>query len=122
MFNNKSTGFPKERLIISNLGLLFCNVHNNPIKQPHKALAFELALGYNQENADKLINNIIMNLHNFSVKNKGNRGYGTLYEVVMDLRGENGKTASVLLGFIDDAFSGEMRLVSIYVDKRKGTR
>ena len=91
----------------------------NPSKQPHKALAFELALGYNQDNAEKLIANILMNLHRFPAKDKGDRGYGTLYEVVMELIGENGKSARVLLGWIDDVFTGEMRMVSIYVDKRK---
>ena len=28
----------------------------NPEKQPNKAIAFELALGYNKENVSKLIN------------------------------------------------------------------
>jgi hypothetical protein len=94
----------------------------NPNKQPHKALAFELALGYNQDNAEKLAENIISNLHKFSAKSKGDRGFGTLYEVVMELTGENGKTARVLVGWIDDVFTGEMRLVSVYVDKPRGGR
>jgi len=32
----------------------------------------------------------------FPVKNKGDNGYGTLYEVILELTGENNKTAKVL--------------------------
>ncbi len=88
-------------------------------RQPHKALAFELALGYNIENADKLIKNIKSNLHRFPAKTKGNKGFGELYEVVLKLKGENGRTARVLTGWIDDEESGEIRLTSVYVDKFK---
>ena len=93
----------------------------NHQKQPHKAIAFELALGYNQENAEKLIYDIKTNLNRFPAKRKGNMGYGMLYEVIMELIGENGKTANVLTGWIDDVSNGEMRLTSVYVDGRKGS-
>ena len=91
----------------------------NPNRQPHKALAFELALGYNIENVDKLIKNIKSSLNRFPAKAKGNKGFGELYEVILVLKGENGKTARVLTGWIDDAISGELRLTSVYVDKWK---
>lgn len=62
----------------------------NPDKQPDKAVAFSLALGYNMSNADDLV--------------------------------PNGKTAKVITAWIDDAKTKEMRLVSAYVDKRRGKR
>jgi hypothetical protein len=90
----------------------------NPDKQPHKALVFEVALGYNLRNYQLLINNIKSNLRNFPAKQKENKGYGDVYEIVMELLGENGKTAKVLTGWIDDIKNGEMRLTSVYVVDR----
>ena len=88
----------------------------DPVKDPNKATAFKLALNYDKNNADKLISNIKANLNKFPAKNKGDRGYGTLYEVVMELTGENGKTANVLTAWIDDKTNGEMRLVTVHID------
>jgi hypothetical protein len=34
----------------------------------------------------------------------------------MILKGENGKTAKVLTGWIDDVSTGEMRLVTVHID------
>jgi len=87
----------------------------NPDKQPHKALAFKLALGYDLSNYEKLIENIKRNIGKFSAKAKQNKGFGDVYEVVLTLKGENGKTANVLTGWIDDINNGEMRLTSIYI-------
>jgi len=56
-------------------------------------------------------------LANFPAKHKGNKGYGEIYEVLMNLTGENGKTAKVLTGWLDDVSNGETRLTSAYVDK-----
>jgi len=91
----------------------------NPNKQPNKALAFDLALGYNLGNAEKLIENIRANLGKFPYKQKGNNGYGNLYEVAMDLTGENGKTARVLTGWIENETTGVIRLTSVYVDRKR---
>jgi len=88
----------------------------NPDKEPNKALVFQLALGYNIDNAEKLIENIKSNLNKFPAKNKGDTEYGTLYEVIMDIAGENRKTAKVLTAWIDDKTNGEMRLVTVHVD------
>ena len=90
----------------------------NPARQPNKAIAFELALGYNQDNAQKLIDNIKANITKFPAKNKGNKGYGEIYEIIMDLIGENGKIAKVATGWLNDISNGEMRLTSAYVDKK----
>jgi len=87
----------------------------NPDKQPHKALAFKLALGYDLSNYEKLILNIKTNIGLFSAKTKNNKGFGDVYEVMLKLTGENGKTANVLTGWIDDVNSGEIRLTSLYI-------
>lgn len=89
----------------------------NPEKSPDKARAFETALGYTLENAEDLIQQIRENLPEFSAKEKGHNGFGVRYEVVMELKGPNGKTAKVLTAWIDDAKTGEMRLTSAYIDK-----
>lgn len=92
----------------------------NPEKEPNKATAFKLALGYDLENAEKLIQNIYDNLSNFPAKLKGDTGFGMRYQVTMELRGENGKTANVITGWIDDQETAQMRLTSVYVTKKKG--
>ena len=88
----------------------------NPSKDPDKAIAFDLALGYNIGNADILINKIKSSLNKFPAINKGDIGYGIRYEVVMDIVGANGKTAKVLTGWIDDVSNGEMRLTTVHID------
>jgi hypothetical protein len=89
----------------------------SPKNDPDKAMAFELALGYNITNANDLLQNIKCNLHKFEARNKGNKGFGETYEVVMDIIGVNGKTAKVLTAWLDDEDTGEMRLITVYVDK-----
>lgn len=88
----------------------------NPAKDPNKAKAFELALGYTSENADYLIEQIRSNLPLYKAVEKGDRGYGMTYEVIMDITGPNGKTAKVLTAWIDDRNNGEIRLTTVHVD------
>ena len=85
-------------------------------KDPDKTIAFKRALGYNKSNVDKLIENIRQNLPNFPAIYKGNKGFGSVYEVVMELTGENGKKAKILTGWVDDAQNGEMRLTTVHID------
>lgn len=92
----------------------------NPAKAPDKAIAFSSALGYDINNVNGLMENIRTNLKRFPATDKGDKGYGKQYEVRMDLTGPNGKTAKVITAWIDDKKTGEMRLVSAYVDKKKG--
>lgn len=87
-----------------------------PEKDPDKTEAFRLALGYTKENADELIKQIYENLPYYDAIEKGNRGWGMTYEVIMDITGPNGKTAKVLTAWIDDNASGEMRLTTVHVD------
>jgi len=88
----------------------------NVAKDENKAIAFDLALGYNINNADKLIDNIKRNLKRFPAAEKDNKGYGVTYEVIMELTGENGKKAKVLTGWLDDKSNGEMRLTTLHID------
>lgn len=88
----------------------------NPAKDPNKAKAFEMALGYTIRNADHLIEQIRSNLPLYQAIEKGDRGYGMTYEVIMDITGPNGKTAKVLTAWIDDRSKGEMRLTTVHVD------
>jgi hypothetical protein len=91
----------------------------SPIKGKGQARAFERALGYNLSNVEKLIDNIRRNLKNFEATPKGDNGYGQKYEVIMNLVGENGETATVLTAWIVEHKSGETRLTSAYVKSRR---
>lgn len=89
----------------------------NPDKDPNKAKAFEKALGYTMDNADDLIAQINEKLSEYEAVEKGDRGWGMAYEVIMDITGPNGKTAKVLTGWIDDKNNGEMRLTTVHIDR-----
>lgn len=89
----------------------------NPDKDPDKARAFEKALGYTSDNADELIEQINEKLSEYEAIEKGDRGWGMTYEVIMDITGSNGKTAKVLTGWIDDKNNGEMRLTTVHIDR-----
>ena len=90
----------------------------NPDKAPDKALAFEKALGYNLENVDKLIENVVRNINKFKPERRPKTEHGEPFQIVMELTGENGKTAKVTTGWIIDAETSEVRLTSIYVKKK----
>lgn len=90
----------------------------NPKKDNNKAAAFEQALGYNIDNVDKLINNIKININKFDIVQNPDNGYGERFHILMNLLGENGKSADVLSAWIKDARNGEVRLTSIYVKRR----
>lgn len=89
----------------------------DPLKDPNKSIAFEKALGYNKNNAYLLIENILNNLPYYNAMPRGDIGYGMRYQVIMNLTGQNGKSAKVLTAWIDDKNTGEMRLTTAYVDK-----
>ena len=76
-----------------------------------------MALGYTLENVDDLIKQIHVKLPEYNAVEKGDRGWGMTYEVVMNITGPNGKTAKVLTAWIDDKNSSEMRLTTVHVDK-----
>ncbi len=94
----------------------------NPIKDPNKAKAFKDALGYDQTNYAELIANIRNHILASNAIKKPDNGHGGRYEVTMELTGVNGKKANVLTAWIDDKETGEMRLTSAYIKKRKKER
>lgn len=91
----------------------------NPLGDKNKAEAFEKALGYNLNNADKLIENIKNNISNFNAKEKEDTGYGKRYEIIMTLLGENNKYANVKTAWIIDKETKQTRLTSAYVTSKK---
>ena len=91
----------------------------NPDKDANKAKAFKDALGYTVGTADKLIDNIKSNIKKFDAVEKPYNGYGRRYEILMELTGLNGKKANVKTAWIKDNKTGETRLTSAYVTKRK---
>jgi len=83
-----------------------------------KAIAFEQALGYNINNYEQLIEDVLVNLLKYPAVYKGNTKYGKRYEVEMELTGPNGKTAMVITGWLIEKETEKPRLTTIYVDKR----
>lgn len=91
----------------------------NPLKDKNKAKAFEKALGYNLSNSNKLIENIRNNISKFNATEKPDLGYGTRYEIIMKLMGENGKNANVKTAWITDKNTKKTKLTSAYVTSKK---
>ena len=91
----------------------------NPDKDINKARAFKRALGYDLSNVDDLVENVQKHINDVKPVKKPGKGYGDLFEIAMELRGPNGKTASVLTGWIIDKNNGEVRMTTIHVDRRK---
>lgn len=81
-----------------------------------KAKGFKEALGYDLSNWEKLALQIRENLPNYPAKRVADKGYGPRYSVRMRLQGINGKTAWVLVTWIDDKKTGEMRLTTLHID------
>lgn len=92
----------------------------DPIKQPDKAKAFKDALGYTIDNYKNLIENIQNNFDEKLLKLKNEDKYGKRYELVMNLKGANGKNANVCTAWIKDNKAAEPRLISAYVTKKRG--
>lgn len=89
------------------------------LKEKNKARAFQEALGYNQSNGEELIQNIRENLKNFEAREGKDSEYGKRYSILMGLTGANGKKANVMTGWIVDSVTGETRLTSVYVKKKR---
>lgn len=89
------------------------------LKEPDKAKAFKTALGYDQSNAEELIQNIVDHIDKNKFVQKGDAGHGMRYEYIMRIVGANGKEANVLTAWIEEG--GGLRMTSVYVTKRKVT-
>lgn len=102
---------PEEKLI---------NYALSEEKNFDKATAFKQALGYDKTNFKELMNVVMSNLKNFNAKEMPDLGYGQRYQVIMKIKGPNGKTANVLTAWIEDNQTKQMRLTSIYVVDKIG--
>ena len=69
-----------------------------------------------------LIDNIKQHIKDAAVSYKGNNGFGDIFESVMTLVGENGKSANVLTSWIIETGFDYPRLTNIYVTRKKATR
>ena len=88
----------------------------DPERQPDKAKAFKLALGYDLSNYKRLIQDIKRHIKSTPAVAKLKDEHGQRYEVVMKLIGPNGKQAKVLTGWIVDAKNGETRMTIVHID------
>lgn len=80
-----------------------------------KAIAFELALGYDQSNYKDLMDQVYSKLDDCPAVYKKTDKYGDRYQVIMNITGPNGKNAKVLSGWLLQ--DGKARLTTIHVDK-----
>lgn len=110
--NYENAIIPKEKLVDYALNM------QHPVGKD-KAIAFEKALGYNQENYEKLMDNIKRNIPNYSAVHKGSNEYGEKYEILMTLFGENKKYANVKTGWLVEKETNQTKLTSLYVTSRK---
>lgn len=117
--NQGKSSIIKEKGNLSIPAAKFTGYALNPEKDINKATAFKKALGYDQTNADDLIENILEHADESRFIAKTDNGYGMLYEYVMRLIGPNGKEANVLTAWIQD--SKKKRLTSAYVTEKKVT-
>lgn len=109
----KSTTIAKEK---------FTQYALNPEKAPDKAHAFSSALGYTLDNYEDLIKNINDNFDPDALEERGNNGYGMLYQQIMVLKGPNGKEANVCTAWIEENDGNSVKLTSAYVTKKEGTK
>ena len=98
--NTGKSGIIKERNTTKGIGIQyfakmpeekFTAYSLNPEKAPDKAKAFKEALGYDLNNYALLIQNINDHIDESKFVEKGNNGYGMLYEYIVKLTGANGK-------------------------------
>lgn len=89
-------------------------------KAPDKAYAFEEVLGYTKDNYNDLIENILENIDEGSFIEKGNNGYGNLFEQIIELKGANNRIANVLTAWIEE--NKGKRLTSAYITNRKKSK
>ena len=117
--NTGKSGIIKERGNLSLPVAKFTGYALNPDKDIDKATAFKKALGYEMSNADDLIENILDHVDESKLVPKSDKGFGMLYEYIVQLTGPNGKKANVLTAWIQDG--RKKRLTSAYVTEKKVT-
>ncbi|WP_040682991.1 DUF6883 domain-containing protein [Thermosinus carboxydivorans] len=101
----------KEKLLSYSLN------SNHPVGK-HKAIVFEKELGYTESNWEKLEKEILSGLTKFPAVYAGQTPVSNnpKYVVSMKVQGVNGATSTILTVWEQTA-SGEIRMVTAYVDK-----
>ncbi|MCL2036631.1 MAG: hypothetical protein FWG83_04505 [Oscillospiraceae bacterium] len=89
------------------------------VNEPDKAIAFKLALGFCEGDEEILIQKIKSGITIFNAKEKNAGEWGQRYQVIIRMRGLNGKTANVLTAWIHDVKNNQMRLTSVYITKKE---
>lgn len=84
-----------------------------------KAEAMAKALGYDQSNYSALKAIIIESLQEYEAVPKGEDIHRQRYQVVMRLKGPNGKEANVLTAWIVEPGGEGPRFINAYVTKKK---
>jgi hypothetical protein len=79
-----------------------------------KARVFASALGYNKDNYQDLMNQVLRAVPTTKAVKKGKTQYGQPYQVDVPVTGPNGQTYTVRTGWLQDT-TGKVRLTSIYV-------
>lgn len=85
----------------------------------HKAVVFQSALGYNQNNAGRLEEAIKAGLNRYRAVPLGDDGYGPKFNVMLLVDGPNGKRQPVKTTWIYDKGLDTPRMVTCYVEKNK---
>ncbi len=80
-----------------------------------KAIAFQKYLGYNIGNQEQLIAEIRKGIKENIATERKTTEHGRPFEVVINMKGANGKYAKVKSGWIIDEGKDIPRLVSVYV-------
>lgn len=88
-------------------------------KGKHKAVVFQSALGYNQDNAGQLEQAIKAGLHRYRAIPIGDDGYGPKFNVMLLIDGPNGKRQPVKTTWIYDKGLDTPRMVTCYVENNK---
>ena len=120
-----SSDAAKSDIILSELGTVvvdsrkFTEYALNPAKDPDKAKAFMLALGYDLSNWQELEEKVATAIKTSRVRQKRETEYGIQYESILQITGANGKTANVTTGWIKSEDSEKVRMTTVYVSVRK---
>jgi hypothetical protein len=85
----------------------------------HKAVVFQSALGYNQDNAGQLEEAIKAGLSRYRAIPLGDDGYGPKFNVMLLVDGPSGKRQPVKTTWIYDKGLETPRMVTCYVEKSK---
>lgn len=80
-----------------------------------KGRAFASRLGYTEENYESLRREILSGAKRYPATNKGDNGYGTLYEQKMVLYGKTRNPTNVVVGWIYK--DGETRMTTAYISE-----